>query len=121
VKCATDDVLSVLEDIVTAGAQVLYAGYIRSQEVLYASKTLARELVLNASWSSIALDCREILVEPDDDLPLPPIDEWASGVLPVRDSDAAWRSTCNKTIIRYQQHLIFVFQATSLKNSAIMA
>jgi hypothetical protein len=85
---ATADVYAILEEIVTAGAQILYTRYIESQKVPYASRTLARELVLNASWTSIPLDCREIFAVPDDDLTLPPIDEWAGGVLPVRNTEA---------------------------------
>jgi hypothetical protein len=88
-RIPTDDVHSIVEHIVTAGAQILYTRYIESQKIPYASRTLARELVLNASWSSIALDCASIFAEPDDDLLLPPIDEWAGGVLPVRDADVA--------------------------------
>jgi hypothetical protein len=81
------DVHALLEDIVSAGAQIMYTRYIESQKIPYASRTLARELVLNASWASITLDSREIFAVPDDDLTLPPIDEWAGGVLPVRNSD----------------------------------
>jgi hypothetical protein len=84
----TTDVSCILEDIVTAGAQILYTRYIESQKVPYASRTLSRELVLNASWTSFPLDCREIFALPDDDLVIPPIDEWAGGVLPVRNAEA---------------------------------
>jgi hypothetical protein len=88
-KNATDDVHSIVEDLVTAGALILYTRYIESQKIPYASRTLARELCLNASWASIPLDCRDITAETDDDLILPPIDEWAGGVLPVRNSDTS--------------------------------
>jgi hypothetical protein len=81
------DVYSIIESIVASGAQILYTRYIESQKIPYASRTLARELVLNASWTSMPLDSRSPIVEPDADLALPPIDEWAGGVLPVRGSD----------------------------------
>jgi hypothetical protein len=87
-KSVTDDIYSIIEDIVTAGAQILYMRYIESQKRPYACRTLARELVLNASWAAFPLDSTEIFAEPDDDLALPQIDEWAGGVMPVRNSDA---------------------------------
>jgi hypothetical protein len=86
-KSANDLVYHIVEDLVTGGAQILYMRYIESQRVPYASRTLARELVLNASWASIYLDNQEIVALPDADLTIPPIDEWAGGVLPVRNSD----------------------------------
>jgi hypothetical protein len=64
-------------------------GWIESQKIPYASRTLARELVLNASWASIPFDIPEMVAEPDSDLPFSPIDEWSGGVLPVRNSDHA--------------------------------
>jgi hypothetical protein len=88
-KSTTDDVREVIADLVAAGAHILYMRYIESQKLPYACRTLARELVLNASWTSIPIDSAEIFAEPDDDLVIPPIDEWAGGVLPVRNSEAS--------------------------------
>jgi hypothetical protein len=86
-KSRTEAVYSVLEQIVLDGAKILYMRYIQSQKIPYASRTLARELVLNASWASIPLTIPEIVAEPDMDLTLPPIDEWSGGVLPVRSAE----------------------------------
>jgi hypothetical protein len=88
-KSTTDDVREIISDLITSGAHILYVRYIESQKLPYACRTLARELVLNASWASIPIDSAEIFAEPDDDLVIPPIDEWAGGVLPVRNSDAS--------------------------------
>jgi hypothetical protein len=88
-KESTDAALSVLEQVITEGAKILYMKYIMSQIRPYASRTLTRELIMNATWASIPLDSREIFAEEDEDLEIPPIDEWAGGVLPVRGSDTA--------------------------------
>jgi hypothetical protein len=88
-KSAADEVYALIETLITSGAQILYMRYIESQKIPYASRTLGRELVLNASWASIPLDINEPAADPDDDLVIPPIDEWAGGVLPVRDTDTA--------------------------------
>lgn len=78
-----------IEDIIKRGAEILYMKYIDSQIFPYASRTLARELVMNASWASFPLDCDILEADPDEDLALPLIDEWAGGVLPVRGSDSS--------------------------------
>lgn len=78
-----------IEDIVKRGAEILYMKYIDSQIFPYASRTLARELVMNASWAAFPLDSGVIEADPDEDLALPLIDEWAGGVLPVRGSDSS--------------------------------
>lgn len=88
-KQATDAVAEVIDQLIQDGAKILYMKYIQSQIVPYASRTLARELIMNATWASIPLDCKEPVAEPDDDLGLPPIDEWAGGVLPVRGTESA--------------------------------
>jgi hypothetical protein len=88
-KAATDDVYSIIESLITASAQILYVHYMESQKVPYASHTLARELVLNASWSSVLLESPDVEANPDADLPIPPIDEWAGGALPVRNTDTS--------------------------------
>ena len=88
-KQATDAASEIIEQLISNGAHILYMKYIASQIVPYASRTLARELIMNATWASIPLDCSEPVAEPDDDLDLPPIDEWASGVLPVRGTESA--------------------------------
>lgn len=64
-KTECDDIAALIEELVAAGAQILYTRYIDSQKIPYASRTLAQELVLNASWTSIPLDCRPILRSPD--------------------------------------------------------
>jgi hypothetical protein len=88
-KLSSAVVYGIVEDLIALGAQVLYRRYIESQRIPYAARTLARELVLNASWASIHLDNEEITALPDDDLTIPPIDEWAGGVLPVHTSDTS--------------------------------
>lgn len=85
----THTVHGIIEDLVSRGAEILYMKYINSQIVPYASRTLARELVMNASWASFPLDCEVVNADPDEDLTIPLIDEWAGGVLPVRGSDSA--------------------------------
>lgn len=82
-------VRETIEDIIKKGAEILYMKYIDSQIFPYASRTLARELVMNASWAAFPLDSDVIEAEPDEDLALPLIDEWAGGVLPVRGSDSS--------------------------------
>ncbi|OHS97875.1 hypothetical protein TRFO_35839 [Tritrichomonas foetus] len=82
-------VYDVIEDLVRRGGEILYMKYIQSQICPYASRTLARELVMNASWASFPLDSNDVEAEPDEDLAIPLIDEWAGGVLPVRGSDAS--------------------------------
>jgi hypothetical protein len=86
-RSGTDTAHYVIEQIVLDGAKILYMRYIQSQKIPYASRTLARELVLNASWASIPLDIPELIAEPDSDLTLPQIDEWSGGVLPVRNAE----------------------------------
>jgi hypothetical protein len=86
-KASTDTVHSIVEQIILEGAQVLYMRYIASQRIPYASRTLALELCLTASWTSITLDLSEPTAYPDTDLTLPPIDEWSGGVLPVRNAE----------------------------------
>jgi hypothetical protein len=49
---------------------------------------MAKELVTNANWLALPLDDMAVTAIPDDDLFMPAIDEWAGGVLPVRDADA---------------------------------
>lgn len=83
-----DVVHSIIDQLITAGAKILHMKYIKSQIMPYASRTLARELVLNASWALEPIDNNDIFVQPDEDLDIPAIDEWASGVLPVRGSDS---------------------------------
>ena len=85
---STKIVSKVLEEIITNGAQILHTKYIMSQIVPYASTTLARELVMNASWALEPIGPNDIIAEPDEDLEIPPIDEWAGGVLPVRSAAA---------------------------------
>ena len=87
-KISTDAVRDVIEQIVFDGASILHTKYLQSQIKPYASKTLARELVMNASWALEPLGDNSVFAEPDNDLDLPPIDEWAGGVLPVRSPDA---------------------------------
>jgi hypothetical protein len=84
---STIDVFAIIDSLISNGAQILYTRYIESQKIPYASRTLSRELVLNASWASMPLDSRSPIADPDSDLALPAIDEWAGGVLPVRGSD----------------------------------
>jgi hypothetical protein len=50
----------------------------------YAFRAPARELVITACWGVLPLDDSAISAGPDDDLPIAPIGEWASGVLPMR-------------------------------------
>ncbi|OHT06213.1 hypothetical protein TRFO_25843 [Tritrichomonas foetus] len=86
---STSAVQNIIEDLISNGAKILYMKYINSQIFPYASRTLAKELVLNATWASFPLDSNDITAESDDDLAMPIIDEWAGGVLPVRDPNAS--------------------------------
>lgn len=79
---------SIIEELITSGAKILHMKYIQSQIKPYASRTLSRELVLNASWALAPIDMNVVTADSDDNLDLPPIDEWAGGVLPVRSSDS---------------------------------
>ena len=85
---STKIIHDLLEEIITDGARILHTKYIMSQIIPYASKTLARELVMNASWALEPIGPNDVIAEPDDDLEIPPIDEWAGGVLPVRSAEA---------------------------------
>lgn len=92
-------VREVLDCIIDQGATILHNKFLQSQRIPYASRTLARELVMNATWALAPLDDVEIETEPDDDLVMPPIDEWAGGVLPVRDPDATGLRTAVNPVI----------------------
>lgn len=81
-------VREVLDDIITQGAEILHLKYLRSQIKPYASRTLAQELIMNTSWAFEPLGFADITIESDEDIDLPAIDEWAGGVIPVRDADA---------------------------------
>jgi hypothetical protein len=109
---SADAANAIITQLIVDGAKIIYMRYIESQKMPYACRTLGRELVLNASWASIPLDMREIVAEPDADLGLPPIDEWAGGVLPVRNSDPASLRTSvtpqrefRKTITLYRSRI----------------
>lgn len=81
-------VSNILDRIINDGAQILHKKYLSSQINPYASRILARELIMNASWAFQPIGPNDITAEPDDDLEIPPIDEWAGGVLPIRSADA---------------------------------
>ncbi|OHT04083.1 hypothetical protein TRFO_28442 [Tritrichomonas foetus] len=83
---STTTVHDFMNELVNKGAEILYMKYIQSQICPYASRTLARELVMNSSWAAFPLDNGDISADVDDDIELPLIDEWAGGVLPVRDT-----------------------------------
>jgi hypothetical protein len=85
---AFEAVREVLDEIIEAGAAILHSKFLDSQVIPYASRTLARELVTNATWSILPIDTTDVFADPDDDLAMPAIDEWASGVLPMRDAEA---------------------------------
>lgn len=87
-NASTYIVHKILEQIINEGAQILHTKYLQSQIKPYASRTLARELVMNASWALEPIGPNDITAQPDEDLEIPPIDEWAGGVLPVRSADA---------------------------------
>lgn len=86
---SAEAVHEIIEQLILNGAQILHMKYIKSQIRPYASRTLARELVMNASWALAPIGPADVVAEPDEDLEIPPIDEWAGGVLPVRNSDAS--------------------------------
>ena len=84
----TNIIHDILEQIISDGARILHTKYLISQIIPYASKNLARELVMNASWALEPIGPNDVVAEPDEDLEIPPIDEWAGGVLPVRSAEA---------------------------------
>lgn len=100
---AFDAVRSVLNKIIDDGAAILHNHYLVSQRVPYASRTLARELVMNATWALAPLDDSVVVAEPDEDLAMPAIDEWAGGVLPVRDAEATGLRTAVDPIVEVKK------------------
>ena len=96
-------VRSIINQLVDDGAAILHNHYLVSQRVPYASRTLARELVMNATWALAPLDDSVVVAEPDEDLAMPAIDEWAGGVLPVRDAEATGLRTAVDPIVEIKK------------------
>lgn len=85
---ATEVVGEFLEELVTKCHEIIHYKYLQSQIVKNAANTISRELIMTASWAYAPLDQNIVLTDADEDLEIPPIDEWAGGVLPVRDAEA---------------------------------
>jgi hypothetical protein len=81
-------VRQIVGEIVSRADDVIHTKFLNEQRVPYASRTLARELVMNATWALAEFDESPVCARPDVPLALPAIDEWAEGVLPVRDPEA---------------------------------
>ena len=93
----TEAVYEVIDKIINDCAEIIYKKYIQTQLFPYASRTIAEELLVNASWTMIPIDDGNITAEPDDDLEIPPIDEWAGGVLPIRSQSDLSCLRCSVT------------------------
>jgi hypothetical protein len=78
----------IVDQLVISGAAILHSKYVRSEGIPFASRAICKELIMTSSWVQLPLDDFDVSADPDDDLKMPPIDEWAGGVLPVRDADA---------------------------------
>ncbi|OHT04824.1 hypothetical protein TRFO_27609 [Tritrichomonas foetus] len=85
---ANDVVRDIISQILNDGAEILHKKELKSKKLNFAARSLTKELLTNIIWAKPTIDSDDISAEPDDDLMMPPIDEWAGGVLPVRDAEA---------------------------------
>ncbi|KAH0785544.1 hypothetical protein GPJ56_010565 [Histomonas meleagridis] len=90
-------IYEVIDKIINDCSEIIYKKYIQTQLIPYASRTIAEELLVNASWTMIPIYDENINAEPDEDLELPPIDEWAGGVLPIREQSDLTCLRCSVT------------------------
>lgn len=83
-----------LDDLITNCAQILHSNYLTTQIKPYAARTIAHELILNASWAKLSVSPQIHGIKPDDDLQLPRIDQWSNGALRVElPSEVTLRSS----------------------------
>ncbi|KAK8881918.1 hypothetical protein M9Y10_044556 [Tritrichomonas musculus] len=96
---STEAAQEFINDLLTRCAKIIHEKEMFSRRFNFASHALSKELLMNISWSFPPLDNTDYNnnesemvhsnnFDPDDDLEMPPIDEWAGGVLPVRDAEA---------------------------------
>lgn len=96
---STEAANEFLDELLTRCAKILHEKEMISRRFNFAAHSLSKELLMNVSWAYPPLDNIDFNIDysnptnsnnfdPDDDLEMPPIDEWAGGVLPVRDAEA---------------------------------
>lgn len=97
-QSANKAVRDVINDLITRCATIIHKKELMSQRIPFSVQSLTNEMLMNVTWAYPPLDNIDFIespenqfcnnFDPDDDLEIPPIDEWASGVLPVRNAEA---------------------------------
>ena len=81
-------VRDIISEIVDRGAEIIFQHSIHNRTPLYAAQSLTTQIVHEMSCAFWHLDPEIVDCEPDEDLILPPTDEWATGSLPIRNEAA---------------------------------
>ena len=80
-RCARE----FLDDLLTNCAEIVHTNYLQTQIKPYAARTIAQELIMNASWAKLCVGPQIFGIVPDDDLEIPRVDQWCNGALTVED------------------------------------
>ena len=83
-----DVVSDIISDLISSAISVSWSNRLAGDRLSFAARSLTAQFRQHVAWCFIPADPDEFDAEPDDDVDIPPIDEWAVGVLPVRDAEA---------------------------------
>ena len=78
-----------IDDLLTNCAEIVHSNYLQTQIKPYAARTIAHELIMNSSWAKLSVGPQIFGIVPDDDLPMPRVDQWSNGALVVESPEDA--------------------------------
>ncbi|EAY17793.1 hypothetical protein TVAG_016230 [Trichomonas vaginalis G3] len=82
------EIRHLIDDILAKSLFIARKHELMNEKSKYAAKTIAQELLLNATAAAFTLDTEITDIDADEDIELPKPDQWCSGVIPLITPDS---------------------------------